>query len=379
MKNNFIAYNPVKLHFGDECIQNLGKELKPFGKKIFVVIGKGSVKKAGILDEILEKLKVEGFQTFVFEGIKSNPEFEKVEEGILLLKNFQADSILAIGGGSVIDSAKAMAIGAKSENSIWEIFIRKQEAPTESIPLFCVLTLAATGTEMNMFSVLQSTKDQRKTGFGHVNMYPKASFLNPNYTLSVPKNYTAFGVVDLIAHTLEQYFSTLNWAVSEHFAVSILKNCFEIGPKLLENLGNYEYREQIMWQATVALNGTIAHGKGGGDWGVHAFEHVLSVLYDIPHGAGLSIVYPAWLKQKQSQIESRLDFLEQEMGMKKGTFIQNLEELFVKLDSPIRLSEYKIGAEQHTEIYNCLVKNKVNGTYHQLDEYDYKKMLELMA
>ena len=377
---NFISSNPTKLLFGSGVISKLGSYSNKNGSKAVIMIGKGSVKHNGILDAVTEQLKLIGTDFIVYEGIKSNPIYQDVDECVSLAREFQASHIIAVGGGSVIDSAKAVAVGFFHDGSVWEICSGGVK-PKEALPILCVLTLAATGTEMNKFSVIQNVETGQKLGWGSDLVYPQVSFLDPEYTFSVPKTYTSYGVSDLIAHTFEQYFEPTSSPLSDHLATDIVKLGFEYGKKVIDNPNDYESRSNILWLATVALNGSLSAGKQGGDWGVHGFEHCLSVLYDIPHGAGLSIIYPAWMKFYFSEIESKLDFMAQRVlgeGKKAEDFLVAYEAFSKSIESPTRLSEVNIYVDQESRIIENLLANKVSGMFFQQNENSYRKMLELM-
>ena len=377
---NFILNNPTKLFFGKGVISKLGSQSKKLGTKAVIIIGKGSVKSNGILDAVTEQLKAAGTEYVLFEGIKSNPIFQDVDACISIAREFQADQIVAIGGGSVIDSAKAVAAGFFHDGSVWDICSSGIKA-TQALPILCVLTLAATGTEMNQFSVIQNDKTGQKLGWGSELVYPKVSFLDPEYTFSVPKTYTAYGVSDLIAHTFEQYFEPTPSPLSDHLATDIVKLAFEYGKKVVDNPTDYEARENILWLSTVALNGSLSAGKQGGDWGVHGFEHSLSVLYDIPHGAGLSIIYPAWMKVFYPQIESKLDFMADRIlgGKNKAKdFIAAYKYFSLTIDSPTKLSQVGISKSEEEKIVENLKMNKVSGMFFEQNETKYREMLSLM-
>jgi alcohol dehydrogenase YqhD (iron-dependent ADH family) len=380
---NFIMYNPVKLHFGKGVVETIGEVTSLYGKKVLLVYGKGSVLKNGSYDDVKKNLDSQGLEIVEFNGIKSNPMVEDVDKAAKLGKENNVDVVVAIGGGSVIDSAKIIAIALKYDGPAWDFYEDKAK-PSDAAPLIAVLTLAATGTEMNPVAVLQHNCQQRKAGFGNPLMYPKHSFLDPTYTMSVPRDYTAYGIVDLIAHALENWFGKGESTLTDRFIVSIIKEAMVKGPELLEDLKNYDLRASIMFAATCALNGMTGWGRKGGDWAVHEIGHCLSVAYDIPHGATLSIVYPAWLKLQKDRIPDRIN----ELGTALfGTSdvddaIYKLEYLFKVLDSPITLKEINLDTRKngvHDRLLGVMQKNKVNGQVHKLTEADYPKLLELMA
>lgn len=376
---NFTRYNPTKLVFGTNILDKLPNELKVYGKKVFILIGKGSVKRNGILDSVCKTLEENALEYKIFEGIKSNPTVKDADEAVKSAQEFGAEVLLPIGGGSVIDTAKAVAMAIPNTHSVWDFYIRKVQVET-AIPILAILTLAATGTEMNPYAVLQNNETKSKIGFGNPLLFPKVSFLNPEYTFSVPKNYTAYGISDLIAHTLEQYFDPSDAKLSNAMAALVIEQSFEYGPKVLAEPKNYDYRANIMWLATVALNGSLVAGKVSGDWGVHGLEHSLSVLFDIAHGAGLSIVYPAWLKVYKDEIEEKTAYLAQRALGKSShdDFVEALEQFFQSIDSPIRLQQAGIGEDQRSAILENFMQNNVTGAFFKLNEELYNKILDKM-
>ena len=384
---SFQYFNPTKILFGKDVVDQLCAEITPFGEKALIIIGQGSVKKNGLYARVLSLMNICGMQHVTYEGIKSNPLYQDAYEAIKIAKENQVDLIVAIGGGSVIDTAKAVAMGYYVEHSVWDFYLQKAAKPTKALPLFNILTLAATGTEMNSGSVLQDTDSGIKNGFSNPCLFPKVSFLDPTYTISVPLNYTAYGVADLISHALEQYFGKGDSPLSDLYTASVIKLAVEYGEKLMQEPTNYDYRSQVMWLATNALNGTLKAGKNSGDWGVHGLEHTLSVLYDIPHGAGLTIIYPAWLKKHQPQINSKLAFLAHhvfninnvEENKAADLFIQNLENFFKNINTPIKLSEANISADDKEKIIDNFTLNKVSGAVYPLKKTDYEEIFDLMV
>lgn len=376
-------YNPVKLHFGESVTDTIGKSTAKYGKNVLLITGKGSAKSSGAYDQVMARLQGAGLKVFEFSGIKPNPIIEDVDKAIALGREKDADVIVALGGGSVIDSAKAISVGMKYDGPAWDIVTGKHK-PKDAVPLIAVLTLAATGTEMNPVAVVQSTCKQQKIGFGHPLMYPKESFLDPSFTISVPRNYTAYGIVDLIAHSLEAWFGEGDTSLSDRFIVAIIKEAMKYGPELLNNPEDYDLRARIMYAATCALNGMTSYGKKSGDWGVHVVGHCLSVVYDVPHGASLSIVYPAWLKLQKDRIPERIKELGAavfETSTVKDT-IYKMEYLFKLLESPVTLKEIDIHINEgntRERLKKAMITNKVTGQVHKLDEKDYDTLLDLMA
>ncbi len=375
-------YNPVKLHFGKGVTDQLGEVTFGFGKKVLLVIGKGSVKKSGAYDQVVDSLSGVGCEILEYSGIKSNPLIDNVDEAATMAKQQKIDVIVALGGGSVIDSAKIISLAMKYDGRAWDIVTGKYK-PKDAVPLIAVLTLAATGTEMNSVAVVQSTCEQKKIGYGNPLIYPKHSFLDPTYTLTVPLNYTSYGVVDLIAHSLEVWFGEGDASLSDRFIVSIIKEAMKYGPMLLDDLENYDLRARIMYAATCALNGMTVYGKKSGDWGVHLIGHSLSVVYDVPHGASLSIAYPAWLKLQKDRIPERIKQLGAalfEASTVEDTIFK-IEYLFKSLQAPLTMKEagYDIASENDKEkIKSVMFKNKVNGLHYPISENDYDMLIKQM-
>lgn len=378
---NFIMYNPVKLHFGRGVVGKLGDVISKYGNRVLLVYGGGSIKRNGIYDEVKAQLAKVGAEVFEYAGIRPNPIIEDVDAAAALGREKQVQVILAVGGGSAIDSAKMISITIPVNHSGWD-FVKNVAKPKSAVPLVAVLTLAATGTEMNRFAVTQNNKTREKLGYGDPLTYPKESFLDPAYTLSVPADYTSYGISDLVAHCLEAYFGDGEATLSDRFVYSIIREAMDNGPALMQDLNNYRLREIIMYAATSALNNLTMYGRKYGDWGVHSIGHVLSVLYDIPHGASLSIVYPAWMKFHLNKIPDRLAELGKNLfGTQTAEeTIAGFETFFQSIRSPIRLKEFGIDAtEKGEEIYRTLVDNKAGGNHHKFNDSDYKELIRLMA
>jgi len=372
-------YNPTSLHFGKDVTDNLGKTIERYGKKIYLIYGKGSIKKNGIYDRVMEQLSLIGAEVIEHSGIKPNPIVDDVNVAAEKGKQFKPDVILAVGGGSVIDSAKVLALAIPCEQSAWRIMI-KMAKPKTAIPVITVLTLAATGTEMNPFAVLQNVQTHKKIGFGHHLMYPKHSFLDPVFTFSVSREYTAYGIVDLIAHALENYFGKGEASLSDRFVYAIIREAMDYGPELLDDLQNYDLRAKIMYAATCALNGLTVYGRTSGDWGVHDLGHVLSLLYDIPHGATLSVAYPAWLKLMKERIPERISELGKALfnTTDTGETTKRIESFFRLINAPVRMKELDINFSRKDEIIEMMINNKVNGVNYKLTKEDVKRVVELM-
>lgn len=376
---NFIAYNPTRLVFGAGSLEELGKYTLSFGKKALLLYGKGSVKKYGYYDLVVEQLRKNKIEFVEYSGIKPNPVIEDVNNAASIGRSEKVDVVIALGGGSVIDSAKITALSIASNCDGWDIIKRKVK-PTGSLPLISILTLAATGTEMNAAAVVQNNETGEKIGFVNELMFPKVSILDPLFTKSVPADYTAYGIVDLIAHALEAFFGDGEPPVTDSITCQIIKDAMRWGPALLEDLENAELRSNIMLDATLALNGLTQFGKNGGDWGVHALGHELSLLYDLPHGATLSIAYIAWLKLHKDRIPERINQLGKYLFNAKSVdeTINSLRDFFTAIGSPVNLIEAGIQKDQKQFIIEQMNKNKASGMNHELNDNDRSEIVELM-
>ena len=291
---NFTFNIPTKIHFGKDTISSLS-ELKAYGSKVLLVYGGGSIKKNGLYDTAMKILKDAGLTVFELSGVEPNPKIETVRKGVEICKNEGIDMVLAIGGGSTIDCSKVVAAGAKYDGDAWDLVLDGSKVKA-ALPIFDVLTLSATGTEMDPFAVISDMSKNEKWGTGSPYMVPTMSILNPEYTFSVSKKQTAAGTADIISHICENYFTNVkNADVQARFAEGLLKNCFKYGPVALEEPDNYDARANLMWTASMAINGMIQYGAEVA-WCVHPMEHELSAFYDITHGEGLAILTPHWME-----------------------------------------------------------------------------------
>jgi len=377
---NFVIYNPVQLHFGKGVVNKLGLCVQKYGKNVLLLYGGGSVKKNGSYQDVTTQLEMIDAQIFEYSGIKPNPLLVDVENAIKIIIEKKIDVIVAIGGGSVIDSAKLISVSSAENLNPWDV-MKARVKPQKAIPLITVLTLAATGTEMNAAAVVQNPVTMEKIGMAHPLMFPKHSFMDPVYTFTVSPKYTAYGIVDLIAHSFEAFFANGNSSLADKFVQSIVQEAFRYAALISNEPENYEYRANILLQSTCALNGITSYGRpGSGDWGVHDLAHTLSFLYDTPHGATLSIVYPAWLRLHENRIPDRISALAKLLFNTPDIdqFLLKLTSFFKQIDSPVKLSEIGILSDKKNEIVNLLKTNKVSGQFHKLDESDYEKLVDFM-
>lgn len=291
---NFIYDIGTKIYFGKNQISNLSNILSSYGKRIMLVYGGGSIKKNGIYDEI--KKQLDQHYTFVeLSGVEANPRIGTVKKGIKIAREFNVDVLLAVGGGSVIDCAKLVASGFFYSQDPWDL-VKNPQLITKALPIISILTIAATGSEMDYISVISNPETNEKIGTRHPSMRPKVSILDPTYTFTVSKYQSAAGVADILSHAMESYFSNIKGYFQDRVAEAVMKTVIYYGPKVLENPEDYEARANIMWASSWAINDFLKLGKYVA-WSVHPIEHQLSAVYDITHGVGLAILTPHWLEK----------------------------------------------------------------------------------
>lgn len=297
MLGDFTYCNPTKLHFGQNALDALKEELKKYGQKVLLAYGGGSIKKNGIYDKVMKVLKECGKTVIEDGGVMPNPTLEKLCEGVKLARKNDVDFILAVGGGSTCDYAKAVSVSVHCDEDPWDkYFLRYEDVSCKIIPVGCVLTMVGTGSEMNGGSVI--TNHAQKLKIGHVfgeNVFPKFAILNPEFTFSVPKYQMVSGIFDIMSHIMEQYFSGSDDNTSDYIAEGLMRSLINSSLKAVQNPEDYEARSNIMWTATWALNTLIAQGKTT-DWEVHMIGQAVSAHTDATHGMTLAAVSPAYYR-----------------------------------------------------------------------------------
>ena len=291
--NNYDYCVPTDIRFGRGQIECLGKEIGKYGKKVLMVYGGGSIKKTGLYDKVYEVLK--DYEIYELAGIEPNPKLSSVKKGADICKENGIDAVLAVGGGSSIDASKHIACSAFYGGDPWDLVLDKTKVE-KALPIFTVLTICATGSEMNPGAVISNEQTREKLEINHPLLYPTLSVCDPTYLFTLPKKQTAAGTADIVSHILEQYFQPNDGAyITDRLSEAALKTCFKYGPIALDDPQNYEARSNLMWTSSIALNHLLTFGKGGA-WSVHPIEHELSAFYDITHGVGLAILTPAWMR-----------------------------------------------------------------------------------
>ncbi|MGF9965425.1 iron-containing alcohol dehydrogenase [Bacillus rhizoplanae] len=380
---NFVFRNPTKLIFGKGQLEQLKVEVPQYGKKVLLVYGGGSIKQNGIYDNVISTLKEIDADILELSGVEPNPRLSTVNKGIQICKENDVEFILAVGGGSVIDCTKAIAAGSKYDGDAWDLVTKKVIAK-EALPFGTVLTLAATGSEMNAGSVITNWETNEKYGWGSPVTFPQFSILDPAHTVSVPRNQTIYGIVDIMSHVLEQYFHQgTNTVLQDRYCESILQTVIETAPKLLHDLESYEHRETILYCGTMALNGILAMGVRG-DWATHNIEHAVSAVYDIPHGGGLAILFPNWMKHvlhenvdRFKQFAIRVFHVQTEGKTDVEIALEGIEALrqfWTSIGAPSRLADYEIGEEQ---IDIMAEKAMVYGEFGQFKKLNKQDVVEI--
>lgn len=292
--NNFTYSIPTVIHFGKEQLVHLS-ELKQSGSKVLLVYGGGSIKRSGLYDKAMKILTDAGLSITELSGVEPNPRIESVRKGVQLCKENNIDMVLAIGGGSAIDCAKVVAAGACYDGDAWDLVLDGGKIKA-ALPVYTVLTLSATGSEMDQFAVISDLSKNEKWGTGSDLVKPIMSVLDPSYTFTVSPKQTAAGTADMMSHTFENYFTNVKSAeLQKNLCEAVLKTCIKYGPIALDEPENYDARANLMWASSLAINGLLNGGSEVG-WCVHPMEHELSAFYDITHGEGLAILTPVWMR-----------------------------------------------------------------------------------
>lgn len=294
--NNFVYDIPTKVYFGENQLGKLAQELLKFGRRVLMTYGGGSIKKIGLYDRVVGELKAAGIELYELSGIEPNPRIESVREGARMCKEHNIDVLLAVGGGSTLDATKFMAAGACVDHDPWEFFGADAKPIERALPIVTILTLAATGSEMDTGGVISNLATGDKLGRLAPALLPRVSFLDPTLTYSVSRFQTACGAADMMSHIIEVYFNTQkDLFMLDCFMEGMLKTIVKYAPIALREPENYEARANLMWTSSWAINGFINGGKRKA-WSCHPMEHELSAIYDITHGLGLAILTPRWME-----------------------------------------------------------------------------------
>ena len=352
---NFEFHNPTHLVFGAGALSRLGELVSKHGKRALIVTGGGSVKRNGTFDRAVASLKDANVSVAECSGVEPNPRITTVRRGAQIARDEHCDIIIALGGGSTMDASKVMAAAFYYDGDPWDMIYHGQPdpyVPTRALPIITVPTLAATGSEMNMGAVISNEETKVKSFVMTECLYPRVALVDPELTVSVPKDQTAYGVCDLITHVTEGYFNGVDGTpIQDRFAEGVIRTAMEWGPKAFADGIDLEARTQVQWASIVALNGWVNAGTNGG-YPVHMIEHTLSAYHDITHGAGLAVVNPSWMRfAARHRPQKFVQFAERIFGLKaKGPDdldcafqgIDRFEAFLKRIGCPTRLSEVNI-------------------------------------
>ncbi len=376
---NFIFQAPTKIIFGKGAEDSVGKEAKKHGKTVLLHYGTGSIKQYGLYDKVISSLKKEGMEIIELGGVLPNPRLGLVNEGIALCREKKVDLILAVGGGSAVDSAKAIGIGVPYSGNVWDFFTGRSKVK-ETLPLGIVLTIPAAGSEVSGESVITIEEGLYKKIAGSEIMRPKFAILNPELTFTLNEKQTAIGVSDIMAHILERYFAPEKFVeLTDRLSEATLKTVINNIRISLKEPKDYNSRAEIMWCGSIAHNNLLSTGRTG-DWASHLIEHELSAIYDIAHGEGLAIIFPAWMKYVyKSDINKFAQFAERVWNvniyfddLEKVALdgIKNFEDFLTEIGLPTRLSQIGIHNDRIEEMASKCTEGGSIGAFMKLEYQD---------
>lgn len=386
----FVYNIPVKVYFGEGQLSHLGEELSRYGKRVLLTYGGGSIKKIGLYDKVIEEIKKVGMEVFELSGIEPNPRIESVRAGAEICKKENIDVVLAVGGGSTIDASKFICAGAKVDFDPWDFLDLKKRAKIEdALPLLSILTLSATGSEMDNGGVISNLSTNEKLSNGSMFMLPKVSFLDPTNTYTVSEYQTACGSSDILSHIIEVYFNIEDdLFMLDCIMEGLMKTVIKYAPMAMKEPNNYEARANLMWASSWAINGFVDGSKSTA-WSCHPMEHELSAFYDITHGHGLAILTPNWLKYclDDKNIYKYVQFGVNVFGIDKNLSdieiankaIEMLSDFFFKkLNLKSTLTEIGIGRENFKLMAkkSCKGMRSIKG-FKELTPEDVEKIYEM--
>lgn len=385
---NFTFHNATKIIFGRDTEQQVGAEVKRYSSKILLHYGGGSIKKTGLYDRVVKSLKDAGVEFVELSGVQPNPRLSLVREGIRICRENGINFILAVGGGSVIDSAKAIGVGIPYEGDVWDFYDGRTEV-RETIPVATVLTIPAAGSEASTSSVITNEDGWYKRGMGSELIRPVFSLMNPEITFTLPDYQTAAGAADIMAHIMERYFTNVkNVDLTDRLCEAALRTMIKNVPLALEKPNDYNSRADIMWTSTIAHDDLLGTGRIG-DWASHGIEHEISAIYDIAHGAGLAIIFPAWMKYVYKHDINRfvqfavrvwdveMDFESPERTALEG--IMRLENFFRRIGLPVSFNDAEISDEKFDEMASKATANdtRTMGNFVKLNKNDVVNIYKL--
>ncbi len=381
--NNFDLYLNTHVFFGREAASNIPQNINCYGNRVLMVYGGGSIFKNGVYEEVTTILQNGGIEYIELGGIDPNPRIASVREGAKICKENNIDVVLAVGGGSTVDCAKAIAAAACYSGDAWDLVLDKSKV-TKALPIFVVLTVAATGSEMDCGAVISNPETKDKYDFDSPWMRPSCAFMDPTHTFTVPKKQTAAGTVDIMSHVLEAYFSRAQGFMQDRIAEALLKTCIVNGNIALDNPTDYDARANLMWASSWAINGLTSCGKGQA-WSVHQIEHMLSGYYDITHGVGLAILTPVWMEYvlDESSVDKFAEYAKNVWDVddndkwnaaREG--IRKTRECFTSWGMPTKLSELDIDDRYFRDMAQKAAVRGLDSAYKPLFERDIVNILK---
>ena len=383
---NFIFKNETKIIFGRGTENDAGKEILKYGRRVLFHYGGGSIKKSGLYEKIMKSLKESGLTIFELGGVKPNPVVSLIREGIKICRENDIDFILAAGGGSVIDSAKAISMGVNYKGDIWDFFEGKAKLES-AVPTGVIVTISAAGSESSVVTVITNEDGLIKRGFHSSMLLPKFAILNPELTFTLPVFQVACGAADILAHTFERYFTqSKNVDLTDRLCEGLMKSVIKNSKIAISDQGNYDAMAELMWASTIAHNGILGTGRIE-DWASHKFGHELSALYGITHGASLAVMFPAWMKyvykyniERFAQFAARVfnidaDFNDEEHLALMG--IKEIENYFKEIGLPTTLKELNVSSENFELMAQKAVAMGPIGNFVKISKEDAVKIYEL--
>lgn len=381
--NNFDLYLNTHVFFGRKAASNIPQNINGYGNRVLMVYGGGSIFKNGVYEEVTTILQNGGIEYIELGGIDPNPRIASVREGAKICRENNIDVVLAVGGGSTVDCAKAIAAAACYSGDAWDLVLDKSKV-TKALPIFVVLTVAATGSEMDCGAVISNPETKDKYDFDSPWMRPSCAFMDPTHTFTVPKKQTAAGTVDIMSHVLEAYFSRAQGFMQDRIAEALLKTCIVNGNIALDNPTDYDARANLMWASSWAINGLTSCGKGQA-WSVHQIEHMLSAYYDITHGVGLAILTPVWMEYvlDESSVDKFAEYAKNVWDVddndkwnaaREG--IRKTRECFTSWGMPTKLSELDIDDSYFRDMAQKAAVRGLDSAYKPLFEGDIVNILK---
>ena len=368
---DFVFYNPTRIIFGRKAADKIGEAVAAAGiRSALLIYGKGSVRTTGLYDRVRASLAQAGVEVEDLAGVQPNPVVSKVREGIALCRERNLEAVIPVGGGSVYDTAKAVAAGVRYEGDIWDLY--GDRIPVKgALPIFGILTTSATGSEMNRGSIITNEATRQKWGLHSDFIYPTVSIIDPELQATLPRNQTVWGGIDTIVHVLEVYFDGVrNVDVMSEYSEGIIRTVMKHLPRVMNDAADYDSRAELAWAATLALNESTKCCRTGGDWSTHTIEHSLSAIYDIVHAAGLAVIMPAWMEHVRGEYpEIFARFAEKIFGIVAGSSpkgqeqaglagIAQLRAYFTSLGAPVTLRDLDIPEADLDRIADNVMETK---------------------